>query len=376
MKPDPQRNCWSWELNQNKQFTVSSLRRALDEKTLDTNIIPTIWRTEVPRKINIFIWRLRLNRLPTKDNLSRRGIAVTNTNCSACACWPESVHHLFLRCSTAAGIWAFLRNKWNALPPLDSCNNMEELMNVEKDPRRSRDEAAKVSVHHTYVAQIHRLKIDVATAARCLTSVNSANPNAPSKLAMIFIAIVAEGSWNLKRERKLARRLFFVKKPNVSDFENNDSVENNASNDPVNCPPNASNDPVNCSPNASNHRFENNDFENNDFVDKDETSDFHYYRKGNITRQVEGLGMEKLEIKRLESSSSFSSRDFETPGRSIRRFLKNSTFRSRFLKKLKKLKHKQGRFKHLKTWGISDPSMKGNDDHGFGPRLGVDPLWT
>ena len=59
--------------------------------------------------------------------------------------------------------------------------------------------------------------------------------------------------------------------------------------------------------------------------------------------------MEKLGIKRLESSSSSSSRDFETLGRSIRRFLKNSTSRSRFLKKLKRLKHKQGRFKHLKV---------------------------
>ncbi|KAL4591639.1 hypothetical protein LXL04_004609 [Taraxacum kok-saghyz] len=86
--------------------------------------------------------------------------------------------------------------------------------------------------------------------------------------------------------------------------------------------------------------------------------------------QEEGLGMEKLEIKRLESSSSFSSRDFETPGRSIRRFLKNSTFRSRFLKKLKKLKHKQGRFKHLKSgrkyWYKT---------RTFGTKVGIAGFW-
>ena len=28
------------------------------------------------------------------------------------------------------------------------------------------------------------------------------------------------------------------------------------------------------------------------------------------------------------------------------------------------------------TWSLLDPSMKENDDHGFGPRLGVVPLWT
>ncbi|XP_071714448.1 uncharacterized protein [Rutidosis leptorrhynchoides] len=34
------------------------------------------WVNYIPRKINIFLWRLALDRLPTRQNLSRRGVVL------------------------------------------------------------------------------------------------------------------------------------------------------------------------------------------------------------------------------------------------------------------------------------------------------------
>nr|ABD28363.1 hypothetical protein MtrDRAFT_AC148289g7v2 [Medicago truncatula] len=35
-------------------------------------VVPSIWRKDVPLKVSVFAWRMFRDRLPTKDNLSRR----------------------------------------------------------------------------------------------------------------------------------------------------------------------------------------------------------------------------------------------------------------------------------------------------------------
>ena len=124
---DDNRICWTWDLEQDGMYTVRSLRKEIDSRILVAAPIQTIWCKAAPRKVNLFIWRLLRDRLPTRDNLQVRGIDITSALCPACNCHPESADHLFLRCSTAKLLMAHLSSWCPMMPTLDSCGNAASL---------------------------------------------------------------------------------------------------------------------------------------------------------------------------------------------------------------------------------------------------------
>ncbi|KAL4555978.1 hypothetical protein LXL04_038612 [Taraxacum kok-saghyz] len=77
-------NGWSWTLESNDIFTVRSLRSHVDSKLLKEAAVPTIWTNITPIKANILIWRMRLNRFPTRSNLLSKGINTPDPNCPWC----------------------------------------------------------------------------------------------------------------------------------------------------------------------------------------------------------------------------------------------------------------------------------------------------
>ncbi|GJW04347.1 RNA-directed DNA polymerase, eukaryota, reverse transcriptase zinc-binding domain protein [Tanacetum coccineum] len=69
---------WIWNVDNSHVFSVSNARYLIDNANLTPGNRPTKWSKYVPLKINIFAWRLLLNRLPMKINLSDRDIDVPN----------------------------------------------------------------------------------------------------------------------------------------------------------------------------------------------------------------------------------------------------------------------------------------------------------
>ncbi|PNX56549.1 70 kDa peptidyl-prolyl isomerase, partial [Trifolium pratense] len=60
-----------------------------------------IWHSQVSLKVSISAWRLLRDRLPTKDNLVTRGVLSSTAHSCVFGCGEaESVHHLFISCST------------------------------------------------------------------------------------------------------------------------------------------------------------------------------------------------------------------------------------------------------------------------------------
>ena len=59
----------------------------------------------MPIKFAVFAWRLLRDRLPTKANLHRRQIEVTNRSCPFCSNMEEEAGHLFFHCSKIIPIW-------------------------------------------------------------------------------------------------------------------------------------------------------------------------------------------------------------------------------------------------------------------------------
>ncbi|GJR45799.1 RNA-directed DNA polymerase, eukaryota, reverse transcriptase zinc-binding domain protein [Tanacetum coccineum] len=75
---------WMWSVDASSGYTVASGRTLIDSNILDVAPKATRWNRLIPNKVNVFIWRLMLNKLPTKVNLDRRDIDVGSILCPIC----------------------------------------------------------------------------------------------------------------------------------------------------------------------------------------------------------------------------------------------------------------------------------------------------
>ncbi|GJW65323.1 RNA-directed DNA polymerase, eukaryota [Tanacetum coccineum] len=92
---------WVWSLDSSGEFSVKSTRSYIDDILLPTVGASTRWVKVVPIKINIFAWKVCLDKLPTRLNLSLRGIDILSISCPICSSAGESCSHLLFSCNMA-----------------------------------------------------------------------------------------------------------------------------------------------------------------------------------------------------------------------------------------------------------------------------------
>ncbi|GKC56102.1 RNA-directed DNA polymerase, eukaryota, reverse transcriptase zinc-binding domain protein, partial [Tanacetum coccineum] len=71
-------------LSSSGEFTVASVRKLIDDRRLGGSNHKTRWICTVPIKINIMAWKVRSDYLPTRLNISRRGIEIQSIMCPCC----------------------------------------------------------------------------------------------------------------------------------------------------------------------------------------------------------------------------------------------------------------------------------------------------
>ena len=84
----------------------------------------TKWNKLVPIKVNVFIWRLVLDRLPFPWNLSRRGMDIPFLDCLICDTGTNMLPHLFFQCEVARDLAGLLCCWWRL--PVTSCDSFQE----------------------------------------------------------------------------------------------------------------------------------------------------------------------------------------------------------------------------------------------------------
>ncbi|GJR85046.1 RNA-directed DNA polymerase, eukaryota [Tanacetum coccineum] len=104
---------WSWDLNGEGSFVVKDLRNLIDDFMLPKEENVTRWIKYIPIKVNIFAWKVRLNRLPSRINLSQRGILLDSLDCPVCSDAPEDLYHCIFRCEVVNGIMILFCRWWN-----------------------------------------------------------------------------------------------------------------------------------------------------------------------------------------------------------------------------------------------------------------------
>ena len=96
---------WESEFQIDDQLCMAALRVRIDRAT---HMIPNgvfQWRKCILIKLSCFIWRARMDHIPTAVALDQRGVQVHSTHCSACVSGMESADHLFLKCLFAVDLW-------------------------------------------------------------------------------------------------------------------------------------------------------------------------------------------------------------------------------------------------------------------------------
>nr|GEX23687.1 RNA-directed DNA polymerase, eukaryota [Tanacetum cinerariifolium] len=109
----PLQDRWVCNLNGDGCFRVKDFRTAIDDCFLPSSDESTRWLKYVPKKINIFAWRARHQRLPTRDNLAKRGVQIDSNSCPVCGDYPEDVQHLLFGCNLAKSIFHKICRWWN-----------------------------------------------------------------------------------------------------------------------------------------------------------------------------------------------------------------------------------------------------------------------
>ncbi|GJT44617.1 RNA-directed DNA polymerase, eukaryota [Tanacetum coccineum] len=104
---------WVWDLNGEGNFCVKDARDLLDEVFLPKENVVTRWIKSIPIKINVFAWKLHLDRIPTRINLDRRGVQVPSILCPVCNDAHEDTSHLFFSCVVATDIARLICRWWN-----------------------------------------------------------------------------------------------------------------------------------------------------------------------------------------------------------------------------------------------------------------------
>ncbi|KAJ9551167.1 hypothetical protein OSB04_015212 [Centaurea solstitialis] len=106
---------WRSKLSGDGVYYVHDLRRLIDDKVTIPTLNPTIWLLIIPLKINCFIWRACMDRIPSAVNLARRGINVGNTSCALCNLGTDEADHFLINCPSTATAMGWIFN-WCGIP--------------------------------------------------------------------------------------------------------------------------------------------------------------------------------------------------------------------------------------------------------------------
>ncbi|XP_035840304.1 uncharacterized protein LOC118487510 [Helianthus annuus] len=112
-------------------FSVKSVKKLLSSSLQQHIPNSFVWNNWVPRKVNIFGWRLALDRLPTRVALAHRNINMASIRCPLCGDKDESTSHLFAECFVSSVVWEMV-SSWLKIPPIYAFTS-EDLLRVHQN---------------------------------------------------------------------------------------------------------------------------------------------------------------------------------------------------------------------------------------------------
>ncbi|GKE41304.1 RNA-directed DNA polymerase, eukaryota [Tanacetum coccineum] len=107
------RDRWTWSLKGSGEFLVASVRKLLDDKMLSEVASKTRWIKAMPIKVNVNAWKVKIDCLTTRINISRRGMEIESIICPMCGEAAESSRHIFLICRITREVLRKISRWWD-----------------------------------------------------------------------------------------------------------------------------------------------------------------------------------------------------------------------------------------------------------------------
>ncbi|GKB00905.1 RNA-directed DNA polymerase, eukaryota [Tanacetum coccineum] len=108
----PNEDRWVCDLTGDGSFHVKEVRTFLDNLVLPSSSESTRWVKWVPIKTNIFIWRARRDCIPTRYNLSRKGVLLDSLVCPLCDNGVETTQHVLFQCPIVRNVFYRICRWW------------------------------------------------------------------------------------------------------------------------------------------------------------------------------------------------------------------------------------------------------------------------
>lgn len=126
---------FSWRCSNDRIFSTKSMYNALskeffEEETMDT-VVLKLWCKSDPSKVFSFLWKAFWNRIPTRENLVKRRVALDNPDSfyAFCSYHVEDIDHLFCSCKFTYDVWQKCRC-WLEVHGVGSNNFRNHLSNL------------------------------------------------------------------------------------------------------------------------------------------------------------------------------------------------------------------------------------------------------
>ncbi|XP_022014066.1 uncharacterized protein LOC110913553 [Helianthus annuus] len=85
------------------------------------------WNSWMPAKINYFIWRVGIERIPVKTELRKRGIGLDDYLCPRCRSEEKTVNHVISECVESVIVWRQIID-WLKLPSVADTSSCEKAL--------------------------------------------------------------------------------------------------------------------------------------------------------------------------------------------------------------------------------------------------------
>ncbi|GKV38790.1 hypothetical protein SLEP1_g46663 [Rubroshorea leprosula] len=109
-------DCFVWNHDPTGKYSVRSAYNLLNQKQDDRpdHKFKLIWDSKTPLKISAFAWKALQNRIPTKENLLKRGMIeeTTGTKCTLCGEKIETASHILFSCPVSWKVWCLCYDWW------------------------------------------------------------------------------------------------------------------------------------------------------------------------------------------------------------------------------------------------------------------------
>lgn len=124
---------WVWKEDLSGMYYVKAAYRFLMRENMvdDEARLQWVWNRYTPLKVSAFAWKMLQNRIPTKDNLIKRGVLTGDSiTCAVCSHVEESVAHLFFECDHFSKVWVDML-RWLGVSSMLHNNSRSHLLHFE-----------------------------------------------------------------------------------------------------------------------------------------------------------------------------------------------------------------------------------------------------